>query len=117
MQRASRAGQVWVCAPNIHSGDGVDAHWPDPARLFANAIAPRFSRRKDMSHSASFGAEVLEPRQLLASAYAVDNLVSDGATPARFVDKNLVNPWGLVVGPFGVRVADNGSSSTTAYNG
>jgi len=70
-----------------------------------------------MSRAPFLGAEALEPRQLLASTYAVTNLVSDGAVPAQFVDKNLVNAWGIVVGPFGIRVADNGSSSTTAYNG
>ena len=68
-----------------------------------------------MSHSSSLGVEFLERRQLLSSTYTVHNLVSDGAVHAEFIDKNLVNPWGLVVGPFGVRVADNGSSSSTQY--
>src|SRR5438067_454300 len=75
------------------------------------------SRRKKMSRTLFFGVELLEYRQLLSSAYAVKNLVSDGAVHAEYVDKNLVNPWGLVVSPFGVRVADNGSSSSTQYNG
>src|SRR5689334_8344364 len=70
-----------------------------------------------MHRTALFDAEILESRQLLASTYVVTNLVSDGAVPAQYVDKNLVNPWGIVVGPFGIRVADNGSSSSTAYNG
>src|SRR5581483_6566558 len=70
-----------------------------------------------MSTASIFSAEVLESRQLFSSTYTVTNLVSDGAVPAAHTDKNLVNPWGLVVGPFGIRVADNGSSSSTAYNG
>jgi uncharacterized protein (TIGR03118 family) len=70
-----------------------------------------------MSRAPLFGAEVLEPRRFLSSSYLVTNLVSDGATPAQFIDKNLVNPWGISVGPFGIRVSDNGSASSTAYNG
>ena len=70
-----------------------------------------------MSNTPSFGVESMERRQLLSSTYGVHNLVSDGAVHADRIDKNLVNPWGLVVGPFGVRVADNGSSSSTQYNG
>jgi uncharacterized protein (TIGR03118 family) len=70
-----------------------------------------------MSFASIFGAEALESRQFLSSTYTADNLVSDGAVPARFIDKNLVNPWGLSVGPFGIRVSDNGSASSTAYNG
>src|SRR6185369_1422564 len=70
-----------------------------------------------MLHTPSPAVENLESRTLLASAYAVHNLVSNGAVHAEFIDKNLVNPWGLVVGPFGIKVADNGTSSSTQYNG
>jgi uncharacterized protein (TIGR03118 family) len=62
--------------------------------------------------------ELLEARQFLsASHYKVTNLVSDGAVHAEYIDKNLVNAWGISVGPFGIRIADNGSSMSTAYNG
>src|SRR5204863_986952 len=41
-----------------------------------------------------------------------------GFVPARFIDKNLVNPWGLAFngsGPWWI--ADNGPSVSTVYNG
>ncbi|MBV9866056.1 MAG: TIGR03118 family protein [Abitibacteriaceae bacterium] len=44
------------------------------------------------------------------------NLVSDQAGVAARRDANLVNPWGLVVGPSGnLQVADNGTGVATAY--
>jgi uncharacterized protein (TIGR03118 family) len=49
--------------------------------------------------------------------YAVTNLVSDGSgTP--YTDPNLVNGWGIAFNPQGfVWVADNGSSTSTLYDG
>jgi uncharacterized protein (TIGR03118 family) len=50
--------------------------------------------------------------------YVVVPLVSDGFVPARFVDHNLVNPWGLATGPRGpFWVADNGTGDGTLYDG
>ncbi|GAC1505086.1 MAG: TIGR03118 family protein [Steroidobacteraceae bacterium] len=49
---------------------------------------------------------------------AVTNLVSNGAVPAKTIDPNLVNPWGLArsaTGPFWV--SDNGAGVSTLYNG
>ncbi|MBV9470519.1 MAG: hypothetical protein JOZ57_14870, partial [Abitibacteriaceae bacterium] len=44
------------------------------------------------------------------------NLVSDQAGVAARRDANLVNPWGVVVGPSGnLQVADNGTGVATAY--
>src|SRR5438552_15089145 len=50
--------------------------------------------------------------------YEQHNLVSDGAVPADLVDAALVNAWGLVAsGTSPWWVADNGSDSSTLYNG
>ena len=52
------------------------------------------------------------------SAFRVRDLVSDGAVPAAHTDKSLVNPWGIASGGTGpMRVADNGTGLSTAYNG
>ncbi len=53
-----------------------------------------------------------------AGPFSTTNLVSDGGVPARFLDRNLVNPWGvsfLGTGPFWV--SDNGTGLATLYNG
>src|SRR5215475_11736704 len=45
-------------------------------------------------------------------------LVSDGSFTAVVTDNSLVNPWGLSDGPTTPWwVADNGSNSSTLYNG
>jgi uncharacterized protein (TIGR03118 family) len=50
--------------------------------------------------------------------YQQTNLVSDIAGVAKFTDRNLVNPWGLVHGPKTPWwVADNGTGLSTLYNG
>src|SRR2546430_11511290 len=60
-------------------------------------------------------------RQSAASSsrfYAQHNLVSDGAVPADHVDPALVNAWGLVASATSPWwVADNGTDSSTLYNG
>ena len=53
-----------------------------------------------------------------ASAYTQTNLVSDGLIPARVVDPNLINPWGVADSPTGpFWVSDNGTGLTTIYDG
>jgi len=50
--------------------------------------------------------------------YQQVNLVSDGALPAAHQDPNLVNPWGLAVGPTTpFWVANNGTGTSTLYRG
>lgn len=50
--------------------------------------------------------------------YRVTNLVSDGFVPAKHIDQNLVNPWGIAHDPYSFfRVADNGTGVSTAYDG
>ena len=50
------------------------------------------------------------------SAYAITNLVSDGAVPADSVDKDLKNPWGIAFDPLGPTwLADNGTNLSTLY--
>ncbi|WP_336489277.1 TIGR03118 family protein [Methylobacterium nigriterrae] len=53
-----------------------------------------------------------------ASTYTQTNLVSDGLIPARVVDPNLINPWGVADSPTGpFWVSDNGTGLTTIYDG
>ena len=53
-----------------------------------------------------------------SSFYEQHNLVSDGAVPADLVDAALVNAWGLVASATSPWwVADNGTDSSTLYNG
>lgn len=48
----------------------------------------------------------------------VTNLVSDGAVPAKTIDPNLVNPWGLARSPTSpFWVSDNGTGVSTLYTG
>jgi uncharacterized protein (TIGR03118 family) len=53
------------------------------------------------------------------SLYAVTNLVADNASfGAKFVDKNLVNSWGIAATSKSFRwVADNGTGLATLYDG
>src|SRR5436305_13021994 len=60
--------------------------------------------------------EALEDRSLPSTLFFQTNLVSDLRGMARFTDKNLVNPWGLVlnsVAPFAI--ADNGAGVATFH--
>src|SRR5262245_55964828 len=53
-----------------------------------------------------------------ARFYVQQNLVSDGAVQADVVDAALVNAWGLVASATSPWwVADNGTDSSTLYNG
>ena len=66
-------------------------------------VSPSFSRQS-ASPSARF--------------YAQHNLISDGAVSADHVDAALVNAWGLVASTTSPWwVADNGTDSSTLYNG
>ena len=66
-------------------------------------VTPSFSRQSAASNS---------------RFYAQHNLVSDGAVPADHVDPALVNAWGLVASATSPWwVADNGTDSSTLYNG
>lgn len=53
-----------------------------------------------------------------ASSYSMSKLVSDGSVAAASTDPRLVNPWGIVIAPGApVWVADNGSQTSTVYDG
>lgn len=53
-----------------------------------------------------------------ASAYAVSALVSDGSVPAVTIDRDLINPWGIVFAPGSpVWVANNATGTATLYDG
>lgn len=51
--------------------------------------------------------------------YTPHYLVSDGFVPADHIDPNLINPWGIAFAPptHPVWVANNGSGTSTLYNG
>jgi uncharacterized protein (TIGR03118 family) len=83
-----------------------------PWRVFAGADAKHPSRPHPLR------VERLEERLVLDGGYQQTNLVSDIPGMARHTDSNLVNPWGINVGPDGqVRVSDNGTGLSTAYTG
>lgn len=54
-----------------------------------------------------------------ASAFALTNLTADTAGGGAEVDAHLTNPWGLSIpsGPFFAWVANNGSDTSTLYDG
>ncbi len=63
--------------------------------------------------------EAIEDRCLMSTAVVQTNLVSDDTqfTSAQIQDPNLVNPWGLAVGPTGAWcVANEGTGTSTLYN-
>src|SRR5256885_1041898 len=61
--------------------------------------------------------EILESRRLLSSpSFGVTNLVSDGAVPARHTDAHVLNSWGIVFDGKKFRVANNGDSSSEAFD-
>src|SRR2546426_1080695 len=65
--------------------------------------------------SPSFSRQSTAPS---ARFYAQHNLISDGAVSADHVDAALVNAWGLVASATSPWwVADNGTDSSTLYNG
>ena len=64
--------------------------------------------------------ELLEDRWLpaQATAYAVTDLVSDQANAAKVQDPNLVNGWGIAVGPnTNFWVSSNGKDSSVLFSG
>src|SRR5262245_34119435 len=62
--------------------------------------------------------ECLEDRQLLASGYVQVNLASDVPGLARFLDANMINPWGLSFSPTGpFWFADNGAGVSDVLDG
>src|SRR5262249_11411545 len=62
--------------------------------------------------------EMLETRDLLASAFLQTNLLSDIPGVARLTDSNLVNPWGLTFAPTGpFWISDNGTGLAAVYDG
>ena len=61
---------------------------------------------------------VLAAAPAVANTVAKTNLTSDGKVKAAFVDKNLVNPWGISYSPTGeFWVSDNATGLTTLYDG
>ena len=63
------------------------------------------------------GGSTMAP-PVAATKFVVANLVSDGTITAAHTDAKLVNAWGLAFNPTGfVWVANNGSNSSTLYDG
>jgi uncharacterized protein (TIGR03118 family) len=83
--------------------------WPNRFQsLTSNA---RLSRR----HGCQI--ELLEARCVLSTSYLVHDLVSDQQGVAPITDPNLVNAWGIAVGPQAMWVSSNGKDLSTVYTG
>ena len=79
-------------------------------------------RRKLLCSSAALAAGLaLGLQSPLARAgvlFNVTNLVSNGSVPAKTIDPNLINPWGVSYGPTSpFWVSDNGTGLSTLYAG
>lgn len=87
--------------------------------VLRNALAPSrqsSAQRRRSSYVPSF--ESLEERRLLSAGYVQTNLISDIPALARFTDPNLINPWGVSLGPGGsVQLANNDTGVVTAHDG
>jgi uncharacterized protein (TIGR03118 family) len=85
------------------------APWSRTRRKPPTRLALRFRPR----------VEALEARTLLSAGYLASNLVSDQPGVAPITDSNLVNAWGIGLGPTGGAfwVSDNGTGKTTLYSG
>ena len=89
--------------------------WAPVAVLGALSLACDAGER---STAPSLTSPSLSLRAGPLSFYEQHNLVSDGAVPADLVDAALVNAWGLVASATSPWwVADNGTDSSTLYNG
>ena len=85
-------------------------------RSLRKALAGRPRTAKLRSYRLAL--EPLEDRQVLSADYLQTNLVSDIPGMAQVLDKNLVNPWGLVASPTSpFWVSDNNAGLSTLYTG
>jgi uncharacterized protein (TIGR03118 family) len=82
---------------------------------------PGFTKTSTAASVAALGAIFLTVNATAAQAatgYRITNLVSDGSVPAKTVDPNLINPWGISAGPTTpFWVSDNGVDMATIYTG
>ena len=70
---------------------------------------------------AGAGLLAIQAGSAQAQGFAVTNLVSDGSVPARTIDPNLINPWGITSAPLPIGspfwVSDNNAGFSTLYSG
>lgn len=86
-------------------------------RLRSNyAIAARQKSIRRSARPRTCRFESCEPRLALTS-YVVHNLVSDQPGVAPITDPNLVNAWGIAVGPVTMWVSSNEKDLSTVYTG
>jgi len=81
---------------------------------------PGFTKTSAATTAAALGAIILTANGMPAQAagFRVINLVSDGSVPAKTIDPNLINPWGISSGPpTFLWVSDNGVDMATIYSG
>lgn len=90
------------------------ARWNNAVRSGRNR-----ARRAGEARHRKARLQSLEARCVLSSGYLQTNLVSDQTGAALIRDFNLVDPWGIGVGPSGGAfwVADHGSGRTSLYAG
>src|SRR5262245_54080608 len=90
---------------------------PLPLLIPSSEVAMLRTKHPKVSRSVRPQLEALEQRCLLDANVLQTNLVSDLPGVARFLDPNLVNPWGISESsgsPFWV--ADNATGVSTLYN-
>src|SRR5438067_13812923 len=81
---------------------------------------PGFTKTSAAATVAALGAIILTANgtPAWATGFGVTNLVSDGFVPAKTIDPNLINPWGIASGPpTFLWVSDNGVDMATIYSG
>src|SRR5262245_47876437 len=86
-------------------------------RLRSNyALAARRNSIRRNARSRTCQIESCEPRLALTS-YVIHNLVSDQPGVAPITDPNLVNAWGIAVGPITMWVSSNEKDLSAVYTG
>jgi uncharacterized protein (TIGR03118 family) len=83
--------------------------WPNRVRYLKSITQP--------PHRHGCQIELLEARCVLSTSYLVHDLVSDQQGVAPITDPNLVNAWGIAVGPQTMWVSSNGKDLSTVYTG
>src|SRR5262245_21375394 len=77
----------------------------------------RFRRHRATRSRILRGLERLETRTVFSTSYLVHDLVSDQPGVAPITDPNLVNAWGIAIGPVTMWVSSNEKDLSTIYTG
>jgi uncharacterized protein (TIGR03118 family) len=86
-------------------------------RWFESLRGSSRTRSPKRSRSLRLQLEELEGRIVPSTTFTQTNLVSDQPGVAPITDPNLVNAWGIAIGPVTAWVSANGSDVSTVYAG